>query len=83
MSRQGPDMHSLYVRSEVHHGPCNEHVLSTRRRLRKVLLTTILKFENHIQGVPENLCPVCLKIATKRQEALTILLLDVALQMFN
>ena len=41
------------------------------------------EFEHFLQGVPENLCPVCLKIATKRQKVLTILLLDVALQMFN
>ena len=36
-----------------------------------------------LQGVPEKLCPVCLKIATKRQKILTNLFHDVALQMFN
>ena len=46
-------------------------------------MSVLLFFSSQIQGVPENLCPVCLKIATKRQKVLTILLLDVALQMFN
>ena len=35
------------------------------------------------QGVLDNLCLVCMKIATERQNVLTILLHDVALQMFN
>ena len=37
----------------------------------------------NIQGVPEKLCPFCLKIATKQQKILTNLFHDVALQMFN
>ena len=36
-----------------------------------------------VQGVPEKLCPVYLKIATKQQRILTNLFHDVALQMFN
>ena len=36
-----------------------------------------------VQGVPEKLCPVCLKIATKQQKFLTNLFHDVGLQMFN
>ena len=34
---------------------------------------------NIIQGVPKKLCPVCLKIATRRQEILAKLLHDGAL----
>ena len=40
-------------------------------------------WDDEIQGVPEKLCPVCLKIATKQQKILTNLFHDVALQMFN
>ena len=37
----------------------------------------------NIQGVPEKLCPVCLKIVRKQQKIITNLFDDVALQMFN
>ena len=36
-----------------------------------------------IQDAPEDLCPVCLKLMTKQQQVLVILLHDVPLEMFN
>ena len=36
-----------------------------------------------IQGVPENLCPVCLKTRTKQQKVVTIFWHDVARKMLN
>ena len=60
-----------------------DFIESSRKDIDSYLNVSYNMYSGYIQGVPENLCPVCLKIATKRQKVLTILLLDVALQMFN
>ena len=60
-----------------------ERLPSIKKISKKKILVEMQKVNEVLQGVPENLCPVCLKTTTKQQKVVTIFWHDVARKMLN